>query len=244
MLGELWPAKIAKKVVRRLVGSADPQRDYPFRDHEQLIALKAREFGVRTILDIGANEGQFARGIREVGWDGAIVSFEPRRDAHAALVSGSATDPGWTVAERMAIGEKDGEATLNLAANSVSSSLLPVHQRSIEVFEGTRYVATEKVPVRRLDDVVAPAWQAPFAIKIDTQGFEMAVLRGAAETLAKSAVVVLEMSLFPLYAGAASFTELYRTVEDAGFRCIALTEAMVDFPRSEIVQVDGTFIRI
>jgi FkbM family methyltransferase len=244
LLGELWPAKIAKKVVRRLVGSADPQRDYPFRDHEQLIALKAREFGVRTILDIGANEGQFARGIREVGWDGAIVSFEPRRDAHAALVAGSATDPAWTVAERMAIGEKDGEATLNLAANSVSSSLLPVHQRSIEVFEGTRYVATEQVPVRRLDDVVAPAWQAPFAIKIDTQGFEMAVLRGATETLAKSAVVVLEMSLFPLYAGAASFTELYRTVEDAGFRCIALTEAMVDFPRSEILQVDGTFVRI
>lgn len=78
---------------------------------------------VDLVLDVGANTGQFARHAREAGYIGRIISFEPLPDAHAELQRWSESDSLWMVAPRMAIGNHDGEAHINVSRNSVSSSI-------------------------------------------------------------------------------------------------------------------------
>jgi hypothetical protein len=86
--------------------------------------LKAHE--VNLVFDIGANAGQFAQSLRELGYRGRIVSFEPQSEAREQLERAASVDPLWEVAPKAAIGAEDGEIELNLAANSISSSLLPM----------------------------------------------------------------------------------------------------------------------
>lgn len=217
--------------------------DRPLRDPIALFRLKAEEAAVGTVLDVGANRGQFAGDLRRAGWTGRIVSFEPTSAAHAALAALAARDEGWIAAPRMALGAGEGEAEINLSINSVSSSLLKVDARSIEAAPESAFTSSERVPVRTLDAVVETGWARPFALKIDTQGFELEVLRGAAATLAQTAIVSLELSLAPLYENGASFVAVYGLLEQAGFHCIALSEVFCDFARNEVLQVDGTFVR-
>jgi FkbM family methyltransferase len=217
--------------------------DHPVRNVPKLFARKIADRGIRTVLDVGANAGQFAAQLRAEGYRGRIVSFEPVASAHAILTRVALPDPLWTVTSAMALGETEGRAEINVAQNLASSSLLPVLRRSVSAADISSHVAKEIVKVRRLDDVVAQEWEAPFAMKLDTQGFELHVLRGAPHTLAHTDVLVAEMSLVPLYEGAASFVDLYRFLEDAGFYCITLAQGFGDHHRHELLQVDGVFVR-
>jgi FkbM family methyltransferase len=216
----------------------------PLRDAGVLLRLKADETGARTFLDIGANEGQFAAEVLRSGWRGRIVSFEPTSQAHRLLAERAGRHEGqWVVVPRVALGSSNGEAQVNIAINSVSSSLLQVRNESVQAAPESGFNASESVPVRTLDSLMQPDWEAPFALKIDTQGFELEVLNGATETLARTSVVALEMSLAELYDGGARMVEIYAFMEKAGFRCISLVEVFSDFERNELLQVDGVFVR-
>lgn len=218
-------------------------RDAPLRDANELLVWKARRLGVETVLDIGANTGQTGAWLRKAGWTGRIVSFEPLPQAHAQLSAAAAGDPGWHVAEPMALGAENSTATINVSANLASSSLLTVEQRSVDVVPESGFVGEVEIAVRRLDEVMKPEWAGPFAMKIDTQGFEAEVLNGGPGTLAAAQVVMLEMSLVPLYQGGVSFADLYRRMEAEGFRCVAIHEGFSDLAANEMLQVDGVFVR-
>ncbi len=215
----------------------------PIRDPARLLLTKAAEMGAHTVLDVGANVGQFGAGLRRAGFSGTIVSFEPLSAAHARLSEIAAGDPAWHVAPRMALGETSGTATINISHNLASSSLLRVEARSVATAPQSGQCGTEEVQVNRLDDAIDPAWRAPYAMKLDTQGFELHVLGGAPVTLARTAVAMVEMSLTPLYEGGASFVDVYRFFEENGFRCITLTQGFADHERNELLQVDGVFVR-
>lgn len=217
--------------------------DRAVRNVLKLVCLKASERGVNTVLDIGANRGQFALDLRRHGYRGAIVSFEPLSSAHAILRDASMRDSLWHIAPRMALGEIAGSAEINIAKNLASSSLLPVLERSVLAAAVCGYSGTESTPVRRLDDVLETAWRAPFALKLDTQGFELHVLHGALNTLAGTEVVVAEMSLVDLYQGGARFVDVFGFLEDCGFRCISLVQGFADDVRHQLLQVDGVFVR-
>jgi FkbM family methyltransferase len=217
--------------------------DHPVRNAPKLFAHKCAEHGVKTVLDIGANKGQFGVELRQQGYRGRLISFEPLSTAHGILAAAANGDSEWTVAPAMALGESEGNADIHVSKNLASSSLLPVLETSINAADTSAQVATETVKVERLDKVVEPSWQTPFAIKLDTQGFELHVLRGGPQTLARTAVVITEMSLVPLYEGGASFVDLYRYLEQAGFRCISLAQGFCDNQRHELLQVDGVFVR-
>src|SRR5947209_16841119 len=82
---------------------------------------------IDLVLDIGANEGSFIKDLRtDCGYQGRAVSFEPLSNPHHRLLKAASGDPLWTIAPRCAIGDEDGETTINVAGNSVSSSLLPM----------------------------------------------------------------------------------------------------------------------
>jgi FkbM family methyltransferase len=218
-------------------------RNYPFRDPLKLMKVKAEELGIETMLDVGANVGQFVQMMRAEGYQGKMLSFEPLSAAHVKLTEAAARDPNWHVAPRMAVGDVPGETTINVSQNLTSSSLLRMEARFVEVEPISGYCSEEKVEVVRLDDALTPEFPGPFALKLDTQGFELHVLRGAPKTLERCRLLMLEISLVPLYAGSPKFSEIMEHLEKAGFRAISITQGTSDVARNEVLQVDGIFVR-
>jgi len=211
------------------------------------MVLKALDrSGSKLIFDIGANSGQFANECFKAGYEGRIVSVEPQTKAHAELVQRAKSQPNWTVAPRMCIGDRNGKAVIHISPNSVSSSLLAVTQKSIKGNEDTNYVGEESVDISTLDDVAAHYLNDDerMFLKIDTQGYERHVLDGAPRVLGQVAAVYVEMSLAVLYEGGATFIDLYSRLERSGFRCIGLFQGFTDFNTFEMLQVNGLFIRI
>jgi len=112
-----------------------------------------QSFGIDLVLDVGANTGQFASEIRRYGYAGKIVSFEPLSQAHDELLRSSAGDPMWNAYSRCALGDHEGEAEINIAGNSESSSILPMLESHRSAAPSSAYQGKEMVPVKTLDAV-------------------------------------------------------------------------------------------
>lgn len=82
-----------------------------------------RRHNINLVFDIGANVGQYGQRLREMGYAGQIVSFEPQPDAFQGVKSKADGDPNWTAVD-CAIGDYSGEAQINVSQNSYSSSIL------------------------------------------------------------------------------------------------------------------------
>ena len=202
------------------------------------------QHGVHTVLDVGANAGQFGQALRRAGFTGRIVSVEPLAEAHAALAARAARDPAWTV-ERAAVSEQAGSLVVNVSANSVSSSVLPILERSTAAAPQTGYVGTESVPATTVAELVQRHALDPAAtlLKIDVQGYELPVLRGAGATLDRFAAVRTEMSLVPLYEGQALLPEMIDFFAQRGFELWYVEPGWVEPGTRRLLQLDGVFFR-
>jgi FkbM family methyltransferase len=202
---------------------------------------------INAVLDVGANHGQFACSLREAGYRGLIVSFEPLSDAHAILVSKAQRDPLWLVAPRCAVGASPGSVQINIAGNSVSSSVLPMLDAHVRSAPESAYCGRESVNVIALDDFLANRDELlpkTLALKVDVQGYESHVLAGSEKTLDRTMVLYIEMSLTPLYEGAASFVDLFKKLELSGFTCISIVPGFTDPRTFEVLQVNAIFGRV
>jgi FkbM family methyltransferase len=201
--------------------------------------------GIDLVLDVGANTGQFAIMLRKCGYKGQIVSFEPLLAEYEQLVRQAAKDPLWTVAPRMAIGDIDGEVSINVSANSVSSSIAGMLDAHLEAAPESFYVGSEKVPIARLDTLAGkyvPSTSRAF-LKIDTQGYELQVLAGAKQLVPSLKGLQVELSLMPLYEGGGMFCETVRMINDFGFELYGLFDSFTDKRTGRMLQTDGIFFR-
>jgi FkbM family methyltransferase len=210
----------------------------------QLIAVLER-FAIACVLDVGANAGQYGSLLRDWGYRGRIVSFEPLAGAHARLEQRAAPDPAWQVAPRMALGAQDGEATIEVSAESDMSSILPQTELLRRVSPSSRVIGRETVPLRRLDrlaaDYLGPE-EAAF-LKLDTQGFEAEVLVGARELLPRLRGLQLELSLVRCYEGERDFRELIDDLERAGFSPYLFFPGYFERKLARQLQIDAVFMR-
>lgn len=199
---------------------------------------------ITTVVDIGANEGQFARGLRTNGFGGDIVSVEPLADAFAALQRHAAADPRWRVV-RAAVSDRPGTVTVNVAANSYSSSVLPMAEAHLAADPQSGYRGAEEVDALTLDALVDEHGLDPArtAFKIDVQGYETAVLDGAERTLAGAAVVQCEMSLVELYEGQRLMPQIVDRLTAAGLTLWLLEPGFSDPANGRLLQCDGVFVR-
>lgn len=237
---------MVKKTIQRLlrIAGVELRRVNPVQERIAAVKRLMDQAGVAGVLDIGANEGQFARQIRSAGWVGPIMSFEPLRDAHQVLSRLAASDPLWTVAPRTAIGAHRDTVKINVAGNSQSSSILPMLERHRATAPESAYVGTEEIGVLPLDEAISQQNRAaPYMLKMDVQGFESEVLRGAATTLENTAVIYCEMALQPLYEGEKLFYELCADIVGHGFRCAGLFNGHYDGSTGEVLQCDAVFVR-
>jgi FkbM family methyltransferase len=200
---------------------------------------------IDVVLDVGANVGQFGTELRNSGYQGVIVSFEPQAAARIKLCAAIGRDSLWKIADQVALGATDGDVDLNLAANSASSSVLPMLKRHSDAAPESVYIGSERVPLRRLDDLVQAyiTDRSKVFLKIDTQGYEDRVLEGGRQTLGRAVGLCVELSFVPLYAGQLLYKEMVPRLEALGFELWNLTPALIDKNDGRLLQADGTFFR-
>jgi len=215
------------------------------------LELKAREFDswrllanrkFRTVLDIGANEGQFARIAREL-WPAAMIhSFEPLPRVFSSLVSQFEADPSFR-GHNIALSDRSGSQNMHCSAFSPSSSLLKMAEvHRIEWPESASHTDVE-VAVVRLDDwaVEQGPLELPILVKIDVQGFELHVIEGGRQTLSRADVVVLEASFHEFYEGQPLFADVHARMCELGFTYRGNIEQFVSREKSCVLYADAIF---
>ena len=232
----------ARMAVRRL--GLDVTR-YPVGTPEYQVARLLRHHRVDTVLDVGANSGQYGAALRACGYDGRIESFEPIGELHRQLLRRRGGDPRWT-AWNCALGEHAGPATINVAANAgASSSLLPMLEQHVEAAPGAVYVRSERIEVNRLDALwerLAGPGERVF-LKLDVQGFERQVLAGAGARVADCVGLQLEVSLVPLYEGGMLYGEAADWADDNGFTLMQVLPGFTDDRSGRMLQCDMVLFR-
>lgn len=229
-----------KSAVRRLTRLMDIEISRFSTSPVALLVRAIRSRHLDLVLDIGANNGQFAIELREAGYKGRIVSFEPVSSAFKVLQSRARRDNRWT-AERLALGNHSGEAVINVSGNAAaSSSILPMLETCRQAAPEACYVSTEIVPTITLDDygLCEPAF-----VKIDVQGYESHVLDGASRVLPYVVGLHIEMSLVPLYEGQELFDSMEKRLRDSGFKLWAASPAMFERSSGQVLQVDAVLFR-
>lgn len=232
----------ALRAVRRLVRKAgfDINRFPPDVSREAFL----ERLDIDVVLDVGANEGQYAVDLRELGYGGRIISFEPLSEQFSLLEQRSSTDERWDCLN-LALGGHDGEATINKAEYSVFSSFLETTNFIEELDPGSVARGREKVRIRRLDAVLEEMSIGEGAVwlKIDTQGYELTVLEGASGWLDRFSAVQLEMSLRAAYEGQPGFETVRSFMGERGFVLAAILPGFTKPDTNELVEVDGIFLR-
>lgn len=204
---------------------------------EMARALRAQGLRPRTVIDGGANIGQFARAMAETFPAARVVSFEPHPTAAARFRTNLASCARVRLVEA-ALGSHDGTVTFHPQTYDLASSVLPAADA------GAGALAPIEVPVGRLDTLLADEpLDGPVLLKLDLQGYELEALRGAPETLGRSTHVLFETAFRPGYVGEATFEDLYDLLRAAGFRFLRPVDVLRD-AAGEIVQMDALFERV
>lgn len=184
-----------------------------------VMALRGlRRYGIRTVIDIGANEGQFARRARRLFPKARVVCFEPLRKPFARLEAWSRRSKGSVVAHRIALGDREGEVLMHRHLDhDPSSSMLRTTNLAVDLFPRLERQAAATVGQTTLDAavrVIVPKIEPEILVKMDVQGYEDRVIRGGRATLGRARACLLEVGLVPLYEEQASFHDLVRTLSE------------------------------
>jgi FkbM family methyltransferase len=200
--------------------------------------------GVDTLIDVGANKGQAARLYRRHGFAGLILSIEPDSAAHGVLTGWAAKYPPWQT-ERCAVGAEPGSLELHISEESQFNSLRPMTDYTIDNSPHARYVRTERVDVRTLDDIASRFGpERVLGLKIDVQGFEEQVLTGGVQTLARARYVDIELCPVPLYDGQIMMIDLMTRMEAEGFSLMAIEDTYSDMRTGQVLSYNGVYARL
>ncbi len=216
---------------------------YPTAELDRRIKL-LQHYKVDVVLDVGANIGQFGSELRNIGFTGQIISFEPTSEAFEKLEKMSKNDSLWKI-NNFSLGEFDGDTNINISKNSVSSSILKNLPQLIESAPNAVFTSTEKIIVKKLDTIFAELQieGKNIFLKIDTQGYEDMVITGANESLEKIVGLQVEMALIPTYENSVSFHDLSQKLVDKGFKITSIESGYYDKNSGKLLEVDGVFYK-
>jgi FkbM family methyltransferase len=201
-----------------------------------------KEQNIKTILDVGANVGQFVKEIREVLPDIFIYSFEPLEECFVILNENMKGDKKFE-ALNFALGEKDEEVLMNHSTYSPSSSILEMAQAHKDLFPHTKEAKPERITIKRFDDIKNLNLEKEILLKIDTQGYEDRVLRGMSETLKNVKIIIIETSFVELYEGQKLFDGMYEMMKNLGFHYKGALQQKINNKTGEVVSEDSIFER-
>jgi FkbM family methyltransferase len=187
-----------------------------------------RSLGIRTVVDVGANTGQFATFFSNILPDAMIYSFEPLPDCVTRLELLACHRRNIRVFP-YACGESSSVARFHRSSFSPSSSVLPMAERHRELFPFTADETIMQVEVRRLDDLLKNVHlDDNILVKLDVQGFEDRVIRGGRDTISRATVILTEVNFEPLYENQADFAAIHRALTECGFDFHGMWEHTLD----------------
>jgi FkbM family methyltransferase len=154
-------------------------------------------------------------------------------------------DAAWDIFN-FALGDAEAKQEINIAENSCCSSLLNILPSHEKYVPKSKYIGTEIINVRTLDSIFFNLCKPVNRVylKIDTQGFENKVIKGAEKSLGQIDTIQMEMSLVPLYENELLFNDMYSLMTEKGYSLIAIETGFSDQATGQMLKVDGIFRRL
>jgi FkbM family methyltransferase len=202
-----------------------------------------RRLGIETVIDIGANVGQFSLVIHEICPAARIYAFEPLPECYEILCRRMSGVQRFR-AFNCALGRAKGRVEFFRNEFSQASSALPMRPLHMEGFPYTKETERITVDMIRLDDVGEELTiEGPMLCKIDVQGYEEGVIRGGEGMIRKAKVVIVEVSYRPLYEGQPLFHEVYSLMVSLGFDYHGNLDEFRSPMDASVLQTDAVFIK-
>ncbi len=208
--------------------------------------LGLRNLPIRTIIDVGANKGQFAKCISSFFPEANIYCFEPLPEPFKELSQFAEKQNGKVKAFNLALGEKDGTLEMFSHINhSPSSSFLKTTKICERYYPFTKKQFTKPVKITTLDNWVNSLSLNPkleILIKLDVQGYEDRVIKGGQETFRLAKACILEVTLDQLYEEQATFKDIYLQLYYLGYHYTGnLNQTYAD--DGHVIYVDAVFMK-
>ena len=198
---------------------------------------------IKTVIDVGAHTGEFARMIKTILPEAAIFSFEPLKAEFESLQQQMRNGAGFK-AFNCAVGDRNETVAIHRSSYAQSSSLLAMAELHKEAFPVSASHTAETVEVKRLDDVLGAFELKPeILIKIDVQGYEDKVIAGAPETMGKAKAIIIEVSFRELYEGQPLFETIFGMLSGEGFRYMGNLYQLLSPIDGAPLQADALFVR-
>ncbi|ARK09912.1 FkbM family methyltransferase [Fibrella sp. ES10-3-2-2] len=191
---------------------------------------------ISTILDVGANQGQFALAATWMYPLAQVYSFEPLPDIYISLCKNT-NRKSLINTFNTALGTTEGSISFYKNDYSHASSALPISFFQVSELPETAITNEIIVPVTTLDTVAKSLnLVKPVLLKLDVQGYEMHVLEGAKETLEHIDYLVFEASFTAMYEGEFLFNKMHDYVQSKGFEIVS--------PVGSFQNNDGQFLQL
>ena len=201
-----------------------------------------RLLDINCVIDVGANIGQYGGLLRENGYRGRLISFEPVAATFAELAQNTKTDPAWCVYQ-CALGAKSAEQEIQVTRSSVFSSFLEPNNYSKEQYpDSVPIVSLELVQIRTLDDmrseILSDLQNPRIFLKMDTQGYDLEVFAGAVGLLPRIEALQTEISVQPIYAGMPRYLQSLARFQEAGYVLTGLYPVSRDRSSLALIELD------
>jgi len=208
--------------------------------------LGLRDLPVKTIIDVGANKGQFAREIYRFFPDATLYCFEPLSDPFKQLSEWANQQNGRVKVLNMALGNDEGAVEMmEHMDHNTSSSLLQTTDVCKEVYPFTERQSPVSVGLTTLDLAVANLSEPiipDIIIKLDVQGYEDRVIRGGFDTFRKAKACILEVSFDRLYENQATFKDVLLLLDELGYSYIGNLEQNYA-ENGHVIFIDAVFAK-
>jgi FkbM family methyltransferase len=237
---------VIRKLVNRL--GYDVIRHPSRQSYEWHVLQLFDHLKIDTVLDVGANHGQFAMNLRRIGYSGWIYSFEPVKAIYDSLETRMSGDTHWR-GFNCALGDTDERRSMNVSkGDGQASSFLTFNDDGPERWgEAHRVARTEEVEVRRLEHVLdlinAERPGAGIYLKLDTQGLDLTVLRGAGDRISLIKGMQAEIAVHQFYEGMVSFGEAISAYQKLGFDITGVFPLSREFDNLRVIEFDFVFMR-
>jgi FkbM family methyltransferase len=197
---------------------------------------------IKTILDIGANVGQFAMEIATILPQAKIYSFEPIAHCYENLKAN--THALNIQLFPYALGDVETKQSINVHQHTPSSSLLVMKELHEKAFPNSLKSTKEEIVVKQLDKVFANTILEPnVLVKIDVQGFEEKVILGGLKTLKQAKIVIVEMTYTHLYENQPLFDDIYAHLRGLGFAFKGNIAQMLNPETGLVLYGDSVFVK-
>lgn len=236
-----------KKFINKILGFTGYQiknKKYLYEPDKNLIK-SIKHFNINSIIDIGANKGQFSLKIIENGFKGKILSFEPLSFEHKVLVEYSQKIKNWEIAKKCALGDINSKKKFYITGNRESSSLLKILPKHTKLRPDSIIAATEIVEVEKLENFANQIrkFKKNLLLKIDAQGSELDILIGAGKVIDDLNCLFIEVSLVRLYENQALWLDIISYLRDYGFEVWSVDQLLKNNHTGQTYQLDLLFYR-